>query len=262
MKFKNILLGSALLSSTLFAGGDIAPIEPIIVEEIPVANAWSFEFEPYMLIASMSGDTIIGRSPTVEIDMDFGDILEKLDIGAMAHFEALHQSGWGIWLDYGFMDLSSDITGPVGGVTNMRMRQGTLEAFAMYRQPLGSGNIDYLAGIRWWDNDLDVSHNLLPIDVEVEEDWVDPVVGARWSTAINDDWKFMVLGTVGGFGVGSDLTASGAIGVKYVINDLLDLDLQYKALWADYESGTKGQQGYFAYDVTTYGPIIGLNFKF
>ena len=262
MKLKNILLGSALLSSTLFAGGDIAPVEPIIAEEIPVANTWSFEFEPYMLIASMSGDAKIGRSPVVEIDMNFGDILEKLDIGAMAHFEALHQSGWGIWLDYGFMDLSSDIKGPVGGVTNMRMRQGTLEAFAMYRQPLGSGNIDYLAGIRWWDNDIDVSHNLLPIDVEVEEDWVDPVVGARWSTSINDDWKFMVLGTVGGFGVGSDLTASGAVDLKYVINDLLDLDLQYKALWADYASGTKGQKGYFAYDVTSYGPIIGLNFKF
>ena len=262
MKLTSILLGSALLSSTLFAGGDIAPVEPIVVEEIPAVSPWSFEFEPYMLIASMSGDTIIGRSPTVEIDMDFGDILENLDIGAMAHFEAHNQNGWGLWLDYGFMDLSSDITGPVGGVTDMRMRQGILEAFAMYTQPLGDGNIDYLAGIRWWDNDIDVSHNLLPLDIEVEEDWVDPVVGARWSTALNDDWKFMMLGTVGGFGVGSDISVSGNIGVKYVISDLLDLDLQYKALWADYESGTKGQKGYFAYDVTTYGPIIGLNFKF
>jgi len=30
----------------------------------------------------------------------------------------------------------------------------------------------------------------------------------------------------------------------------------------DIQSATKGQKGYFAYDVTTYGPIIGLNFKF
>ena len=96
MKLKNLLLGSALLSSILFAGGDIAPIEPVIAAEIPAVSPWSFEFEPYMLIASMSGDSIIGRTPTVEIDMDFGDILEKLDISTMAHFEALHQSGWGI----------------------------------------------------------------------------------------------------------------------------------------------------------------------
>ncbi len=261
MKLTNLLLGSALLSPTLFAGGDIAPVEPVVEAPVVKTKAWSYEFEPYLLIASMSGDSKIGRSPTTEIDMDFGDILENLKIGAMGHFEAKHQNGWGIWLDYGFMDLASDITGPVGGVTDMSMRQGTFEAFAMYTQSLGDGNIDYLAGIRWWDNDIGVSHNLLPLNVEVEEDWVDPVVGARWTTAINDDWNFMMAGTVGGFGIGSDLSVSGAIGVKYVISDLLDLDLQYKALWADYESGTKGQAGYFAYDVTTYGPIIGLNFK-
>ena len=261
MKLKNILLGSAILSSTLFAGGDIAPVEPV-VEEAPTASAWSFELEPYMIIASMSGNTQMGRAPNVEIDVDFSTILENLDMGAMVHFEAHHQSGWGLWIDYGFMDLGSDITGPVGGVTDASIRQGTLEAFGMYRQTLSNGYVDYLAGIRWWDNDIDVSHSALPIAIEVEEDWVDLVVGARWTTAISENWNFSLLGTIGGFGLESDLTASGAIGVKYVINDLLDLDLQYKAVWADYESGSKGQKGYFAYDTTTYGPIIGLNFKF
>ncbi len=259
MKVKNILIGSIVLSSLLFSGGDIAPVEPI-VEETPEVSEWSYELEPYMLIASMTGTSKVGHAPTLEIDMDFGTILENLDMAAMVHFEAMNTNGWGIWLDYGFMDLSSDITGSVGGVTNARVRQGTLEAFGMYRQTLTEGHIDYLAGIRWWDNDFDIGHNTLPIDIEVEEDWVDLVVGARWTTPINEDWKFSMLGTIGG--LGSDLTASGSVGVKYVISDLLDLDLQYKALWADYESGTRGQRGYFSYDVTTYGPIIGLNFKF
>ena len=263
MKLQSILLSSALLSSTLFAGGGIVPVESAVEEIAVETSAWSFEFEPYMLIASMSGDVHIGRVPNATpIDVDFGKILENLDMAAMAHFEAHNSNGWGLWLDYGFMDLSSDITGPVGGVTNASVRQGTLEAFGMYRQTLSNGYIDYLAGIRWWDNDFDISHNTLPVDIEIEEDWVDLVVGARWTTAINESWKFSVLGTIGGLGLESDLTASAAIGVKYVINDLLDLDLQYKALWADYETGTKGQKGYFAYDVTTYGPIIGLNFKF
>lgn len=261
MKRKNILIGSILLSSLLYAGGDIVPVEPI-VQEIQEVSEWSYELEPYMLIASMSGTSKVGRAPALEIDMDFGTILENLDIGAMVHFEALNTNGWGIWLDYGFMDLSSDITGPVGGVTNARVRQGTLEAFGMYRQPLTEGHIDYLAGIRWWDNDFDIGHSALPREINVDEDWVDVVVGARLTTPINESWKFSLLGTVGGFGLESDLTASGSIGVKYVISDLLDLDLQYKALWADYESGTRGERGYFSYDVTTYGPIIGLNFKF
>ncbi len=264
MKLKHILVGSTLLSSILFAGGDIAPVEPAVEMTVPQTQTsnWSYELEPYMLIATMTGNSKVGRTPTLEIDMDFGTILENLDMAAMVHFEAHNLNGWGLWLDYGFMDLSSDITGPVGGVTNARVRQGILEAYAMYRQPVASGHVDYLAGIRWWDNDFDINHNATPGAINIEEDWVDPVIGARWTTAINESWNFSMRGTVGGFGVGSDLSAGGSVGVKYVINDLLDLDLQYKALWADYESGTKGQAGYFAYDVTTYGPIIGLNFKF
>ena len=262
MKFTTLLLGSTLITSALFAGGDISPVEPTMGENAHhvTASPWSFELEPYLLISSMSGTTKLGRSPTLEIDMNFGDILEKLDMGAMVHFEAHHANAWGLWLDYGFMDLSSDLTGPIGGVTDAGIRQGVLEAFGMYRQEISSGYIDYLGGIRWWDNDIDVSHSILPLAVNVEEDWVDLVVGARWTTPINESWNFSVTGTVGG--IGSDLSLSGAVGVKYVISDLLELDLQYKALWADYESGTRGQQGYFAYDVTTYGPIVGLNFKF
>ncbi len=42
----------------------------------------------------------------------------------------------------------------------------------------------------------------------------------------------------------------------------IELDLQYKALAVDYETGTPGQKGYFMYDTITHGPIIGLVFKF
>ena len=261
MKTKNIIISSVVLSSLLFSGDDITPIDTEVIK-ITEDSKWSYQLEPYILIASMSGTSTVGRTPTAEIDVDFGTILENLDIGAMGHFEAHHQNGWGIWIDYGFMDLSRDTDAPVGGVLNARVRQGTLEAFATYRQELSVGYVDYLAGIRWWDNDFDIGHSAIPKEINVEEDWVDPVVGARWTTAINESWIFSLQGSVGGFGLGSDISVGGIIGAKYIINDLVDFDIQYKALWADYESGTKGKKGYFAYDVTTYGPIIGLNFKF
>ena len=81
MRLKNILMSSVLLSSMLFAGGDIAsvPVDPVVVET-STESAWSFELEPYMLIASMSGNTKVGRTPTLEIDIDFGTILENLDV--------------------------------------------------------------------------------------------------------------------------------------------------------------------------------------
>lgn len=263
MKAVRHILLPLLSSGFLIAGGDIKPVEPTVqTPTIATQSVWSYELEPYLLMASMTGPSKIGRAPTLEIDVDFGTILENLDIGAMVHFEAHSTTGWGYWIDYGFMDLSSDITGPVGGVTDARVRQGILEAFALYRQPLANGHFDYLAGIRWWDNDFDIKHNALPIDIKIDESWVDPVIGGRWSSPLNESWLFSLHGTIGGFGVSSDLSASGSIGFKYAMTEMMELDLQYKALWADYETGTRGQKGYFSYDVTTHGPIIGVNFKF
>ena len=60
-------------------------------------------------------------------------------------------------LDYGFMELSAEISGPLGGVLDAKVRQGVLEALLVRHVSSGNGHIDYLAGIRWWDNDIDVT---------------------------------------------------------------------------------------------------------
>ena len=42
----------------------------------------------------------------------------------------------------------------------------------------------------------------------------------------------------------------------------IDLDLQYKAIWVDYETGSRGSPGYFQYDTVAHGPVIGFVFSF
>jgi hypothetical protein len=185
----------------------------------------------------------------------------------MIRFEAHHENGWGVVLDYGFMDLGSDITGPRGGVANVDLRQGIFEALAVRRNKLRDGHLDYLFGIRWWDNDLDVTVDpvLLPgtITKKGKEDWIDVIVGVRWLNNINEKWKIILRADVGGFGLESDFTAIVQAGGHYQMSDNWALDLQYKALWVDYESDdTPGQPGYFAYDTVTHGPLIGLIYKF
>ncbi len=230
------------------------------------AEDWSFEFEPYILASTIEGDTSIGRATGVEVNVDLSDILEVLDMAFMGHFEAHHNNGWGVALDYGFMDLSADISGPRGGVVNAKVRQGVLEALLVRRVSSGDGHVDYLAGIRWWDNDIDVVVDLATLPgtatAEVEEDWIDVVIGVRWVNPINDKWTLQLRGDVGGLGVESDFTAVAAAGFKYKMTESMDLDLQYKALWVDYETGSAGQPGFFQYDTTTHGPIIGVVFNF
>jgi hypothetical protein len=230
------------------------------------AQDWSFEFEPYILASTIEGDAGIGRVTGVEVDVDLSDILEVLDMAFMGHFEVHHNSGWGMALDYGFMDLSADISGPLGGVLDAKVRQGVLEALLVRRVTSGDGHIDYLAGIRWWDNDIDATIDpaVLPgtVSSSVEEDWVDLVIGARWMNPLNDRWDFHFRGDIGGLGLESDFTSALAVGFRYQMTESMDLDLQYKATWVDFESGTPGQPGYFKYDTVTHGPLIGVIFNF
>jgi len=230
------------------------------------AEGWSYQFEPYVLASSIKGDTSIGRATGVDVDVDMSDILEVLEMAFMGHFEAHHSNGWGVALDYGFMDLRADIVGTRGGVVDAQVRQGVFEALMVRGSQSGKGTLEYLAGIRWWDNDIDVDIDpaILPgtASFSVEEDWVDLVLGVRWSNPINDKWTLKLRGDVGGFGIGSDFTSAVSAGFHYKMTQSIDLDLQYKATWVDFESGSRGEPGFFEYDTVTHGPIIGVIFNF
>ncbi len=229
-------------------------------------KSWAFDLEPYLMATSIRGEASVGRATGVDVDIEFSDILETLNIAAMVHFEAHHESGWGIWFDYGFMDLSQDTTGPMGGVASTDLRQGVMEAFGLYRQDLKQGKIDYIAGLRWWDNDIDatVDPAMLPgsTSIKVRADWLDMVIGVRWTHYISDNWHFRLRGDIGVPGLEADFTGTASAGIIYVINDLMDIDLTYKATWVDYEEGTSGTPDHFEYNTVTHGPILGLNFNF
>jgi len=233
-----------------------------------IANAddWSYEIEPYAMSTTITGDAGIGRVVGAGVEVDMDAILETLHMAAMVHFEAHHDSGWGFALDYGFMDLRDDISGPRGGVTDVKVRQGVFMADLIRRTSIGEGTLDYIAGVRWWDNDIEVDIDLavLPgsLKGEVKEDWVDFYVGARWQTPINERWSFVARGDIGGLGAESDFTSLVLIGAKYKLNETMFIDMVYKGLWVDYEKGDGGERGYFAYDTLTHGPLIGFIYKF
>lgn len=234
--------------------------------KVEADDSWSFQLEPYIAAVSIEGDAGIGRATGAEVDVDMDAILETLELGGMLHFEMLHKSGWGALIDYSFMDLGADVSGPRDGVIDAKVRQGVLQLEGFYRQQLQSSTLDYSLGIRWWDNDIDVDVDLarLPgsLEASVEADWVDLFIGARWIKPVNDRWQLIARADVGGAGVESDFTASVILGARYRLKESMLLDLQYKSTWVDFSEGTKGRPGYFSYDTVTHGPLIGLIFEF
>lgn len=239
----------------------------VFISTKTLADEWKYQLEPYVMITSIKGEASIGRITGAEVDVDFDTILDNLESAAMLHFEAHHVSGWGLAFDYGYMDLGGKIRNNNGSYANVEVRQGVLEALGVYRQKLSNGTLDYFAGIRWWDNDLevDIQISALPGDGlkrEVKAGWVDPVVGVRWLSDINKNWTFQAQADVGGFGVESEFTSSIAAGVQYKMSDSMTLNMKYKGTWVDFEEGEAGDKDYFQYDTITHGPVIGLIFNF
>jgi hypothetical protein len=57
-----LLIGSALLSSLLFAGGHVTPMTEMPATEEPMVeetSAWNFELSPYLAMSSISGDSAV-----------------------------------------------------------------------------------------------------------------------------------------------------------------------------------------------------------
>lgn len=253
VKVKNISIAVAVLA--------------VSVSFATKADDWSFELEPYLMGTSIIGDASIGRISGAPVDVDFNTILDNLDMAAMLHFEAHHKSGWGIAMDYGFMDLSQKHTNNRDGFLNVSLRQGVLETLGLYRVKYGRSMVDYFAGVRWWDNDieliLDPRVTSGSTNVAVKEDWVDIVAGIRWNNQINRQWNFIARADVGGFGLSADFTSTVEAGFTYKVSKLMSVDMKYKATWVDYENdGQDSEVGHFVYDTITHGPILGLNFKF
>ena len=67
-------------------------------QSMQAQDEWSYALEPYLLLASIEGDTSVGRLVGEDLSVDFKDLLDSLEMGFMMHFEAHKNDDWG--LDY------------------------------------------------------------------------------------------------------------------------------------------------------------------
>jgi hypothetical protein len=247
----------SLITSTAFAQTDTGS-----------GKTWEFGLEPYLLATSIQGDASVGRVTGVPVDINFSDILETLSIAGMINFEVQHNSGWGAILDYAFMDLEADTSVGRGGVLDANVRQAIFEALITKDLGIESSTLEFTAGIRRWDNELKASFNptVVPgsVSTKIEEDWVDLIFGIRWTRPLAERWNMQLSGDIGGFGIadGADFTWSASATVMFRISKKLVLDLGYRAIGVDYDNGKAANDGFYAYDTITHGPLVGLLIKF
>ena len=230
-----------------------------------LADEWEYLLAPYGLLPSITGDAAVGRIDNAEVELDPGDVLESLEFGAMLQGEARHSSGYGLSLNYAFMNLGQNATGPLGFTDfDAEIFQGILEGFGTYRFNFANSTLDAYAGVRWWDINIDVDATTAigSRSLSRDKDWVDPVLGVRWLPRVSDSWRLMLQGDLGGFDIGSHFTWGVQGGAVWDVGQSWSLVLLYKLLSVDYETGDRNTPDYFAYDTITQGPLVGVVFRF
>ena len=98
--------------------------------------------------------------------------------------------------------------------------------------------------------------SLLGFTSSSSRNWTDPIVGAQLRYDLTRHWFGTMLGDIGGFGVGSDISWSIFGGVGYQFTDWFSATVGYRYMHVDYD---KDQ---FLMNVNVQGLLAGLGFRF
>lgn len=239
------------------------------------ADAWQFEFTPYLFGASLDGKTGVSTGlgdVTADVDMSFDDILENLDSGFMALFEA-RKGPWMYAVEGVYFKLKDERArswqGPLGNTTtgslDATMTEQIYQLSAGYRVMDEHTKVDVIGAARYTRLDVDFNlvistgADLLPDgsrSASGTESWWDPVIGVRVLQPFAEAWSFVGYADIGGFGVGSDLTYQILAGVNWQLARSVSAKVGYRYLYQDYEDNG------FIWDMTASGMYLGVGFRF
>jgi len=224
---------------------------------------WQFQLAPFYLWTwTVSGDMTV-RDTTADVDVDLTDLVDNLQGALVANFQGFYKNKWGFLFDYNYARFAENTyQGPLYLDVNMTMQ--LLEFDGLYRlSPKADHFLDIKAGMRYIGLDPTVKiyaprrYN----KVDNKQDWVDPVVGLRWIWQFADQLQLALLGDIGGFGVGSEFTWQGAATIDWKPFQHVSFRGGYRAIYADYEDGSRYSPDYFHYDATIHGPMLGVVFQ-
>ncbi len=257
MRKKSLLACVAAFFPCLAMAGDFMGD----IESVPAGGEWRFRLTPYAWAAGVSGEFAQFGLPPVEVNDSFSDVMEHLDIGAMAAFEAW-RGRYGIFADimHVRMSGSGEVPGllPVAVPVSASASSTTGMLAAQFRWLEDErGYLDVMGGLRHSSLKTELNAGA-PVNVALSESvsWNDPVVGVKGLRWISENTYLTGWAMLGGFAGGADTVIDLMAGVGYRLNDSTSLILAYRHLSVDYREGA------FLYDSTQAGFGLGLDFRF
>lgn len=248
-KITSSLVTLLALTQLTYAGGDIAPVEPVVTTP-EVVQEWEFGAEIYLWGASINGTSGKG-SP---ISIDFNDLLDNLRMGGMGAFSA-QKDKWTLLADIIYLDVNDKnlgIVGPNGGqLDSIGMKSWVIQPIVSYAvYETDTDRFELLAGARYLYIDIPIGFN--GATVSPSDDAWNGIVGVRGTHNFTDKW----IGTYHlDVGAGdSDSTWQGIAGLMYNFDNY--------AIHAGYRYIDWDQDGDAIDDLNLGGVFAGVKFKF
>jgi hypothetical protein len=218
-------------------------------------GGWKTTLSPFFWGTGLKGKTIIGQTEQ-DIDADFGDILDDLEMGAMVDVR-FELERCAIQSNLVWAALESD-TDTAGIHVEVEPNLVIFELNGRYRL---TDNWELLGGIRYYDLDVDINASgAATFSTSVGKSWVDPNIGIVFSVPLSDRWSFKARGDIGGIIVGSDLSWQFWGLFDYRFGESSSVVFGWRHLDWDY----KTSEGLSRFEMDTYmtGPVIGVRFRF
>ncbi|MFZ5876338.1 MAG: hypothetical protein ACOYXU_08005 [Nitrospirota bacterium] len=266
--------GGAWFGAVLFVAAAVSAA-PVAAQEAgadATREPWRFEVTPYFFAAGMDGSAGVGQV-SGDVDMGVGDLLDRLDGAFMGTVEA-RKGRLGLLFDGMYVHLKDESTrswqGP-GGIgtstgeltTNVTQNLYNLAVARRVVDDEGA-TADLIVGARYTslDTRLDLvftTGGLLPgnvASIDDQQSWWDPIFGFRLLVPFAEHWASLWYADLGGFGMGSDLTAQGIVGVNWAFAKHFSAKFGYRYIFQDYSDDG------FVWDMATHGLYAGVGIKF
>lgn len=253
---KKIMISALVASSLVVAGGDIAPVEPVVKTPVVEANPWKNEISIYAWLPSISASTPLPNSPN---EIEASDILDNLKMVFMGGYSGRNET-WSVFADliYFKMGDSKTLTLPNDGDVHvgLDMDSTLVHVGAGYNLvDTGDGLLDLAVGIRYLDLGVDIRYDgvLINRTVEPSKDFTDFFVGVRGHKDINENWYIPYAADVGTGDTEVSWQLFAGVGYRY---DWGDVKLGYRYVEFDMEDDA------IVKDLTVDGPVLGVSIKF
>lgn len=253
-------IGKLLFLAVLFSSYNT----PYVNAEVQNASDWHFTLTPYVWIAGQEGTVAtFPGAPPVDIEVDFwDDILDNLN-GAIFVIGEARKDKLGGFLNLAYVDIEDDSgdAQPVFSKIISQTKSWMIDAGGFYRAVESEKWFtDIFVGIRYWsvESSLELQGDSFgSLSTENTESWMDPFVGVKAKTKLGNSKVFIGgIGTIGGFGAGSDFMWDLNIYFGYDWTNKIATTIGYRHLEVDYEDDE------FVYDVEQSGPTLGFTWKF